>query len=214
MIEVKEINMRYGEHIILQNVEFKVKKGDMISIIGKSGSGKSTILNILGLLDKAQTGRYFFEGRELLNNREKEKIRREKFAFVFQYNNLIPKLTVYENVILPLYYKKRGELSESKIDEILNEFSLLDKKNEFVENLSGGEQQRISFIRAICSEAEVLFLDEPTGNLDKDNTSIVVEMMKKINKNGKTIIVVTHDKYVSQSCNNQFKITDGVIQKA
>jgi len=215
MIELKNIGMSYNDHEVLHDLTVNIKQGELISIMGKSGSGKSTLLNILGFLDEPTKGEYFYKGQKVVTKRQKERIRKKDFSYVYQSYNLISGLTVKENIMLPLLYTKKMRLNQSfknELQKLMNSLDLQNKIEERVEKLSGGEQQRVSFIRAILSGAETFFMDEPTGNLDFDNTQVLMELVLRLNEQGKTIIIVTHDKAISQKCTRHLILENGGLK--
>lgn len=220
IIEAKNISRVYGgkdEEICkaLDNVSFTVKKGESVAIIGKSGSGKSTLMHILACLDKPSSGQLFINSQEVsqMSPKELEKLRGESFGFVFQQFFLNPNDTVLENVILPL--KITGQDSkktrEEKAIAMLKEVDILNKKNNKSKNLSGGQKQRVCIARALVSDPQIIFADEPTGNLDSANGEIVEKILFSLNKKGITLILVTHDTDLAKKCQRQIMIKDGQI---
>lgn len=216
MIELRQISKSYGSRIVLNDVNFNAKKGDIISIMGKSGSGKTTMLNMLGFLDLPTSGEYYFEGKLVKSNYQRSLIRNEHMGFVFQSYNLIPKLTVKENVELPIFYsvkRKYMKDREKKVMGLLQRFGLEDIANSMVEYISGGEKQRVCLARSLVCDADLIISDEPTGNLDVKNKEIILNEFKRMNEEGKTIIIVTHDKVVEEIANKKYLIVSGELKE-
>lgn len=181
---------------VFDNLNLSINQGDFVSITGKSGCGKSTLLRIIGYLENFDTGNYFFDNVNISNYSETQLalIRNQKIGFVFQNFNLIPEYTVFENIEVPLGYAGIScDERKKRIEYLLNDIELLDKKLSYPNQLSGGQQQRIAIARALANNPVLLLADEPTGNLDSDNTKLVMKLFKKLNKKGVTIIMVTHD---------------------
>lgn len=217
MIELKNISKQYREETtILKGVDLCIEDGDYIALMGPSGAGKTTLMNIMGCLDRATQGEYFLDGNEISDYPEKEKarLRNEKFGFVVQDFALINEMTVYENVRLPLRYrKKRLKKEREHIESILKSLEIEDKKEIRVCDLSGGQQQRVAIARAIVNSPEIILADEPTGALDQETGREVMEIFSKLNQQGKTIIIVTHDPNIAVKCDRIIKIVDGKIQE-
>ena len=217
MIELKNISKQYREETtILKGVDLCIEDGDYIALMGPSGAGKTTLMNIMGCLDRATQGEYFLDGNEISDYPEKEKarLRKEKFGFVVQDFALINEMTVYENVRLPLRYrKKRLKKEREHIESILKSLEIEDKKEIRVCDLSGGQQQRVAIARAIVNSPEIILADEPTGALDQETGREVMEIFSKLNQQGKTIIIVTHDPNIAAKCNRIIKMVDGKIQE-
>ena len=217
MIELKNISKQYREETtILKGVDLCIEDGDYIALMGPSGAGKTTLMNIMGCLDRATQGEYFLDGNEISDYPEKEKarLRNEKFGFVVQDFALINEMTVYENVRLPLRYrKKRLKKEREHIESILKSLEIEDKKEIRVCDLSGGQQQRVAIARAIVNSPEIILADEPTGALDQETGREVMEIFSKLNQQGKTIIIVTHDLNIAAKCNRIVKMVDGKIQE-
>lgn len=217
LIELKNISKQYREETtILKEVDLCIEDGDYIALMGPSGAGKTTLMNIMGCLDRATQGEYFLDGNEISDYPEKEKarLRNEKFGFVVQDFALINEMTVYENVRLPLRYrKKRLKKEREHIESILKSLEIEDKKEIRVCDLSGGQQQRVAIARAIVNSPEIILADEPTGALDQETGREVMEIFSKLNQQGKTIIIVTHDPNIAAKCNRIVKMVDGKIQE-
>lgn len=216
MIKLKNINKSFimGDEEIkaLDNINFEVKKGEYVSIIGPSGSGKSTLMNILGLLDIPDTGEYLLDNvdtKELSDN-ALAKLRNKKIGFVFQNFNLLTKLTAWENVQVPLIYQGVSEKESKKIAyEYLEKVGLKGREKHLPKQLSGGQQQRVAIARALSCKPEILLADEPTGALDSKTGEEITEMLKQLNENGQTIILITHDNNVAHKAKRIVRIADG-----
>jgi putative ABC transport system ATP-binding protein len=197
-------------------VSFSVRKGEFVSIMGPSGSGKSTLMQILGFLDRPTEGKYLFEGEdtEKFSEEKLSYIRNQKIGFVFQTFNLLPRTTVFENVELPLLYD-HGETSRKKVQEkvqnALKAVSMEHRVNYLSNQLSGGEKQRVAIARALVNEPDVIFADEPTGNLDSKSGTEVLKILQKLNKEGHTIILVTHETFTAQHAQRIIYVRDGQI---
>jgi putative ABC transport system ATP-binding protein len=199
----------------LRRIDMSIYKGDFIAIMGPSGSGKTTLLNIIGLLDRPTSGDIYIDGINVskLNDRQLAWIRNVKLGFVFQHFNLINRLTVLENIEIPLIARgipksKRVELVKEALLKVGGELSWLSKKPL---QLSGGQQQRVAIARAIVGSPEIVLADEPTGNLDRASAKIVINTFTELNKNGHTIVIVTHDPEVANCTQTIYTIRDGTI---
>lgn len=218
MIEIRDLHKSYhmGNNSlhVLKGINFKVKEGELVSIMGSSGSGKSTLLNILGMLDEADSGDYILDGKPIKNLNEKiaAKYRNEFLGFVFQSFNLINYKSAVDNVALPLYYKgiKRKERLE-KAEYYLEKVGLGPWSHHLPNELSGGQKQRVAIARALASEPKVLLADEPTGALDTSTSYEVMEIIQQINEEGKTILVVTHEHDIAHMTKRIVELKDGLI---
>jgi putative ABC transport system ATP-binding protein len=202
------------ETVALKNVSFEVEKGDFVAIMGPSGCGKTTLLNILGFIDNPNAGRYHFLGQEAtrLSEKQKTNLRKANIGFVFQNFNLIDELTVQENIELPLIYlgwKKKAR--KARIEEIINKLNISHRKNLFPAQLSGGQQQRVAVARAIVAEPPLLLADEPTGNLDSMHGEEVMNLLNELNKEGMTVIMVTHSQRDASYSRRTIHLFDGQI---
>jgi len=199
MFETKNITKLYGEDgyntTALHNVTIQIPDGAFIAVMGPSGSGKSTLLNILGSLDRPTEGEVILDGVRIDNLSEDElvSIRREKIAYVFQQYHLLPSLTALENVILPLTFAGLNHDAEKRGFELLERFGLRDRAGHRPDQLSGGEKQRVAIARAIIAGASVILADEPTGNLDQETGTHILELFRELNREGRTIVMVTHN---------------------
>lgn len=202
---------------VLQNISLTVREGDFISILGASGSGKSTLLSILGGMESVTSGSVFFEGKDLCQMKESElaKLRRTKLGFVFQFFNLAPYLTVKENIVLPLLLDGRNiKKYEDKYQELTEYLSISDLKNKLPRYLSGGEQQRVAIARGLIYQPKIIFLDEPTGNLDSKSSDEIMRLLYKINSEmNTTIIQVTHSEINAAFGNRIIRIKDGCLSE-
>lgn len=200
---------------VLKSINLEIKKGDFVMIMGKSGSGKTTLLNILGFLDRFSEGQYIFKGNDVTNLSEKErsKFRNTNIGFVFQQFNLIQNLNIYKNVELPMIYNNKysKEEKDKKIKHNLDLVDLSDKINQKPLELSGGQQQRITIARALVNEPDIIFADEPTGALDTETSKDIMDLLKKLNNDGKTIIMVTHDPELLNYATKVVRLKDGVV---
>ncbi|MEM2341016.1 MAG: ABC transporter ATP-binding protein [Candidatus Bathyarchaeia archaeon] len=219
LIELVGVSKEYkvGEisTVALKEVNFTVRSGDLVAIMGPSGSGKTTLLNMLGLLDRPTKGKIIFEGRDVsrLSDRELADLRNRKLGFVFQTFNLINRLTVFENIEMPLIPRglprsARTEMVREAILKVGGEIEWLRKKPN---QLSGGQQQRVAIARAIVGNPPIILADEPTGNLDRASARIVVETFLNLNKEGHSVVIVTHDPEVANCTEKIYVIRDGSI---
>lgn len=215
MIELKNIVKKYGKDVTaLKGIDMSVKKGEFVSVIGKSGSGKSTLMNILGCLDTATEGEYYFCGENVCRLRESriEEIRRERIGFIFQGFNLIPELDATENVMLPLKYKGIGKRERLKMaKEALEAVGLAERMNHKPSEMSGGQQQRTAIARAIAGNPEIILADEPTGNLDTDSGNQIMGIITDLKRQGRTIILITHDNNIAHCADRIICISDGKL---
>lgn len=218
LIELKDISKTFGKNDakveVLKNFNFTVEEGEMIAIMGPSGSGKSTLLNILGCLDSVTSGTYYINGenRNELSNKKLAALRNKTFGFVVQHFALIDEYTIFQNVKLPLAYSNtKYKDAKHKIIDILNELGIENKKNKYPNELSGGQNQRVAIARAVINNPKIILTDEPTGALDRETGDEVMDLFEKLNKDGKTIIVVTHDEHIAKRCKRIVSIQDGKI---
>lgn len=216
-INIKNINKLYGngeaQTKALDNIDLTIDKGDLISIMGPSGSGKSTLLNILGCIDSPSSGEYILDNNEVskLGSTELAKIRNEKIGFIFQNFNLLYDYNLIDNVMLPLTYSKNKKNMKERSKKILEELGLQDHIYKTPDKLSGGQKQRVAIARALVNNPEIILADEPTGALDHDTGVQILDKLKEINNEGKTIIIVTHDINIANQCNKIINIFDGKI---
>ena len=198
----------------LDGVSLDIKDGEYVTIVGTSGSGKSTLMNILGCLDTPTSGRYFLDGREVgaLSDKELSDIRSQRIGFIFQSFNLIPSLTALENVELPLLYRKvpkkqRGDIALKALERV----GLSDRALHRPTELSGGQQQRVARARAIAADPQIILADEPCGNLDSRSGAEVLNILEDLNRNGKTVIMITHNEDTARKAQRLIRISDGKL---
>lgn len=209
MIKLENVTKTIGKKVILENLSLKINQGDLVAIVGKSGSGKSTLLNLLGLIDGDYSGHYEIFGQQNVpvNSVKSQAIIREHISYLFQNFALIDNETVEYNLMLALKYVKFSKKDKvKKIEEILERVGLSSTLHQKVSELSGGEQQRIAVARAILKPSQLLLADEPTGSLDPENRDLVLNFLLDMNKEGKTVIIVTHDAYVAQQCHRVIEL--------
>ena len=193
LLDVRNVSKIYGDLHALKDVSLSVRKGEWVAIMGSSGSGKSTMMNIIGCMDKPSVGQVILDGQDITKESQKSltEIRREKIGLIFQQFHLIPYLTALENVMVAQYYHSIPDEEEAL--KALERVGLKDRAKHLPSQLSGGEQQRVCIARALINSPEIILADEPTGNLDEANEKIVIEILRQLHKEGTTIIVVTHD---------------------
>ena len=214
MIDAKNINVKFGKRQILKDLNLKVKKGEYISIIGNSGAGKSTLLNVISTLEKEYSGNVFYENKDIrdYNDFEISNLRNKKIGFIFQNFNLLEDFTVIENIMLPARLTKIDEIAlMEKALGLINKFELDLTKNQYPNELSGGEKQRVAIARALINKPEIIFADEPTGNLDSKMSIEISNILSKLNQEGQTIVMVTHNEELAKSSNKIFELKDGML---
>ena len=217
LLEVRDICKTYGsgETAVnaLKNVSFSVAKGEFVAIVGESGSGKTTLLNMLGALDTPTSGKVLIDGKDTFSMKERELtvFRRRNIGFIFQSFNLIPELTVEQNMVFPVlldYQKPNGRYME----ELLEALKLKERRRHLPSQLSGGQQQRVAIGRALMTRPSLILADEPTGNLDSQNSSEVIAMLKEASKKyEQTIIMITHNRGIVQTADRVLQVSDGVL---
>ncbi|MCH8027457.1 MAG: ABC transporter ATP-binding protein [candidate division Zixibacteria bacterium] len=199
----------------LNGVNLNISKGDYVGLVGPSGSGKSTLMNLIGCLDVPTSGKYFLEGDDVstFNNNKLADLRNTKIGFVFQAFNLLPYATAFENIEMPLIFSKtKGAARKKRIKELLELVGLSDKSNNKPTEMSGGEMQRVAIARALANEPDLILADEPTGNLDSKSGEAIVNIFDMLSKDGKTIMIITHDVNVAKHANRIIYIKDGQIE--
>lgn len=202
------------ETTALNNVSINIKEGEFVAIMGPSGCGKSTLLNIIGLLDNPTTGQYYFAGKEVggLKERQRTMVRKGNIGFVFQSFNLIDELNVYENIELPLIYlKMKSSERKEKVNQILDRMKISHRAKHFPQQLSGGQQQRVAIARAVVAGPKLILADEPTGNLDSKNGSEVMNLLTELNREGTTIVMVTHSQHDASFTHRVINLFDGQV---
>jgi putative ABC transport system ATP-binding protein len=219
MIQLKNVSKTYSNNgqkpvYALKSANLLIKKGEFVAIIGPSGSGKSSMMNILGMLDRPTEGEYYFENKEInsLTEDELATIRNQKIGFVFQRFHLLPKTTALENVELPLLYSDHKNIRELAM-LALKQVGLTDRATHRANELSGGQQQRVAIARALVNEPEIIFADEPTGNLDTTSGQEIMKIFQTLNDAGKTIVLITHDQNVAACAKRKISINDGVMKE-
>lgn len=218
MIQIENLTKTFRtdevETLALRGVSFNIDKGEFVGIMGPSGCGKSTLLNILGLLDNPTGGKYLLNGTDVSGMKEKDRtaLRKGKIGFVFQNFNLIDELNIEENVELPLKYLKIGAAErKERVKEALTRMNILHRAKHFPQQLSGGQQQRAAIARAIVSRPDLIIADEPTGNLDSVNGKEVMELLTELNRDGSTIVMVTHSQHDAAYAHRVINLFDGKI---
>lgn len=218
IITVNNVNKTYHngsmELQVLKNISFTVKEGEFLAIMGSSGSGKSTMMNILGCLDHEYNGEYILDGIDISKSTEDElsEIRNKKIGFIFQSFNLLPRLTALENVELPLVYSSVPKADRhQKALELLELVGLKDRVHHRPNELSGGQRQRVAIARALVNNPSIILADEPTGNLDSKSEEEIIEILQKLNKMGKTIVIVTHEPNIGEIAQRKIVFKDGEI---
>ena len=216
-IEAKELSKIYGEGeslvTALDRVSLQIMPGDFISITGPSGSGKSTLLHLLSGLDQPTSGRLTYDGQDIysFSDRERSALRRRSIGFVFQQFHLLPVLTARENILMPLLLDKK-QPDEAYLEQLMQLLGIGSRLTHLPHELSGGQQQRVAIARALIAQPDVIFADEPTGNLDSRSGGEVMEMLRAIHeKMGKTLVIITHDNRVAGMADRRFSIVDGVL---
>ncbi len=218
IIETKDLCKYYneGKHNEIRAIEkinIKIKKGNFIALKGPSGSGKSTLLHMIGLLDRPTCGQIFFDGQDVsrLSDDEITRIRREKVGFVFQQFNLIPLLTALENVELPMTLNGIEQDTEKRAEELLKMVGLGHRLHNRPPEMSGGEQQRVAIARALANNPEIILADEPTGNLDTKTGKEIINILKSMDKEGFTLVIITHDPEIARVAEKTISLKDGKI---
>lgn len=218
LIELKDINRTFqlGDSVVhaLRDVNLSIKQGEYISVMGPSGSGKSTLLNLLGLLDQPNSGTYLLDGTDIttLNQDAQAKLRSERIGFIFQSFHLVPRLSAAANIELPLMLAGVNSADRAaRVSEALANYGLTDRASHKPNELSGGQRQRVAIARATVTAPSLLLADEPTGNLDRVTGEEVVNLLERLNQQGVTLIVVTHDHALGARANRQIKMVDGAI---
>lgn len=219
IIELKSVNKIYGKEIktqVLYDINLAFEKGSFNSIIGESGSGKSTVLNIMGTLDRPTSGEVYISGKrtDLMNKAQLAELRNESIGFIFQFHYLLPEFTALENVLVP-YRIKKAKIDKQileRAEELMDLVGLTKVKNNLATRMSGGQQQRTAIARALINNPKIILADEPTGNLDSQTTENVYSLLRDINQQfGTTFIIITHDRRIAEKADRSIDIKDGRI---
>ncbi|MBT4722559.1 ABC transporter ATP-binding protein [Candidatus Falkowbacteria bacterium] len=218
LIELKDLCKEFNNDgvvtKVLHSISFNIEQGEFVAIMGRSGSGKSTLMNVLGFLDKPSCGEYHFKNKNIkdLEDDEMAEIRNSQVGFIFQSFNLLPRTTVFENVQLPLMYSTVPVNEHKKrIEDAIALVGLSERRDYLSNQLSGGEKQRVAIARALVNKPSIIFADEPTGNLDSKTAGIIMTTLQKLDKQGITIILVTHEEDTAQHAERMIKLQDGVV---
>lgn len=219
LFEIKGIQKIYNRNSeyelkVLKGINLIVHKGEFISIIGKSGSGKSTLMNIIGMLDMPTFGEYYFEGQNVfkLSSKKRADMRREKIGFIFQNFELFPDMNALKNIEMPMIYSgvpKKERIKRANL--LLGEVGISDRSRHLPNELSGGQKQRVAIARALANKPSLILADEPTGALDYETGLRIIELLKNLNRDGNTIILITHDHEIADAAQRQIVISDGQI---
>ncbi len=218
LIQIRNLKKTYStgdiETPVLYGIDLTIEKGDFVAIMGPSGSGKSTLMHILSFLDNLTEGEYVFEGTDVstLASDKLASMRNEKIGFVFQAFNLLPRTSVYENVALPLLYSKKSR-GPKEVNDAIASVDLSHRIQNISNQLSGGEKQRVAIARAIVNDPDVIFADEPTGNLDSKTGTHIMDILQRLNEEGRTIIMVTHEQDTADHAKRIVLLRDGRIEK-
>lgn len=215
ILEGRDIKKSIGESEILKGITIQISAGEFLSIVGASGSGKSSLMYILGLLDAPTSGEVIIDGKEIDFGDAKllSRIRNKKIGFVFQFHYLITELTAYENVLIPMLKNgfREGDGAKARAYELLGSLGLKGKEERKPFQLSGGEQQRVAIARALANDPEIIMADEPTGNLDSKNSAMVMDAFLALNEKGRSIMMITHEMYLAKETKRVLEIKDGLI---
>jgi len=217
ILEGKRLFKSYGELNVLKGIDIGIDKGEIVSIVGASGAGKSTLLHILGTLDNSDQGDIFIKGQNVtkLNSNQLARFRNVNIGFVFQFHNLLPEFSAMENICIPGYISKLNTKEvEDKAENLMELLGIIDRRNNKPSELSGGEQQRASVARALVNNPEIVFADEPSGNLDSKNANELHELFFKLREElNQTFVIVTHNEQLAQMADRILEIKDGLIVK-
>lgn len=218
MLEFRRVSKHYrlgGTTVhALDEVDLRIEEGEFVAIVGPSGSGKSTLMHLLGFLDSPTAGTILFDGMEVarIGVNRRATIRGEKIGFVFQSFNLLPRLTVLQNILLPLSYSRTVKMDARKrVWDILDQVGMRDRARHRPNELSGGQRQRVAIARALMNEPRILLADEPTGNLDSQTAKSIIELFTSLNRQGRTVVLVTHDTNIAACSTRQLHVLDGKI---
>ncbi|MCR1954499.1 ABC transporter ATP-binding protein [Clostridioides mangenotii] len=217
IIKTDNLTKKYGsgdaEVVAIKDINIKIKKGSITAVVGESGSGKSTLLHCIAALDDPTSGLVMFKDKDIYSLSEEQRsiLRRKSFGFIFQSFNLIPVMNVYDNITFPVLLDK-NQIDKSYIDSVIEKLGIMDKINKYPNQLSGGQQQRVAIARALANRPEVIFADEPTGNLDSKTTAEVVEILEFcVREFGQTLVMITHDNDIASKADCVITIQDGLV---
>ena len=217
ILKGKQLTKSYGDLKVLKGIDIEIEKGEIVSIVGASGAGKSTLLHILGTLDDSDAGELLIKGENItsLSNNQIARFRNQNIGFVFQFHNLLPEFSAMENICIPGYISKKNSKDvEAKALELMKLLGIDERMNNKPSELSGGEQQRASVARALINDPEIVFADEPSGNLDSKNADELHELFFKLRKElNQTFVIVTHNEHLAQMADRILEIKDGLIVK-
>jgi putative ABC transport system ATP-binding protein len=211
MIKLENVTKSFGDLTVLKDISVTINGGDYITIMGKSGAGKTTFISMLGLMDRPTSGRYILDGQDVVNLLDEEvaRLRNEEFGFVFQGYNLVNDLTVEENILIPIMYGRKKLLDVDYLDRLLERLDIKKLRHKKVNKLSGGEKQRVAIARAVVNKPATIIADEPTGSLDTTNRDAVLQIFRELNQEGVTIILVTHDVSLTKDATRSFRLAMG-----
>lgn len=218
VVEVSNVRKSYMlgdmEVPVLSNITLRIEKGEFLAIVGPSGSGKSTLMNLIGCLDRPTEGQVLVKGRDMsgMSDEELARLRGLEIGFVFQTFNLVPRLTAFENVLLPTFANSRSIDPQKRAKELLSLMGLHDRMHHRPGELSGGQSQRVSIARALINDPSILLADEPTGNLDSKTGSEILRIFMDLNREGRTVVIVTHDPEIAKYADRVVLVKDGIIQ--
>jgi putative ABC transport system ATP-binding protein len=212
MIKLDKIEKYYGDNWVLRGIDLEIGKGEFVSITGSSGSGKSTLLNLIGGMDRPSKGNIIINNENIsaYSDNHLTIYRRKKVGFIFQFFNLLPNITVYENIVMPLLLN--GTEETGRVFDYIKRIGLEGKEKSLPYQLSGGEQQRVAIARALIHDPEIILADEPTGSLDSETGTAIMDLIKKLSEESKkTVLLVTHEHYIAQYAQRMIRIKDGVL---
>ncbi len=214
VILANDIIKNYGNQLVLDNLHFRASSGDLVGIKGKSGSGKSTLINLIGLIDTSFEGEMIINSIDVksISHDEQCELRSNEIGFIFQMYNLLDEMSVKQNILMPKLYNK-NKLDISYYHDMISKLGLVSLEKKKVKNLSGGEKQRVAIARALINNPSIIIADEPTGNLDKVNRNRVISILKDLKKQGRIVIIVSHDDYVIDSCEKRYMLLGGKLCK-
>lgn len=219
-LEVRNLKKSYKEATgrleVLKDINMEISSGDLIALTGRSGSGKSTLMHILGMLDNADSGEIFYFDRKMsVAEKRINEFRNKTIGFIFQFHYLLEDFTAEENVAMPMFLSSKNfKKSIAKAQRLLKTLDLIDRKDHYPNQLSGGEQQRVAVARALINEPQIIFADEPTGNLDKQHSDELIDLLIEINKSKtETIVIATHNIQIAQQMNRHFHLKEGYIRE-